>query len=189
MPLFLIFGVLGVLVLGVSKKEDIKTVIQKADGSWLRWDAEFKAAAIKWKLWPDAWKDLKAICMNESSLGEAKSVKRGLEMPTDISGSKSTDGKSWGIMQVTLSTAQWLDNTATEVKLNDPLYSIDLAARYFAYLRKLYPGPVAADLQWIIKSYNQGQGNSNKERAGSIAGYAGEYWARFLRNRARVEEG
>ncbi|KYG70038.1 hypothetical protein AZI85_15205 [Bdellovibrio bacteriovorus] len=189
MPFYLLAGLIGVVFLGFSQKEEIKTVMQKTNGSWTRWDADFKAAAAKWKLWPNAWKDLKAICMNESSLGEAKSVKHGLQYPNDIEASKSYDGKSWGIMQVTLTTAQWLDSSATEAKLNDPIYSIDLAARYLAYLRKLFPGELATDIQWIIKSYNQGPGNSQKERAGTSKGYAGEYWARFQRNRQRVEEG
>ena len=65
---------------------------------------------------------LKAICKIESDLGRAKSVRRGLEVPSDIQGSISFDKKSWGIMQFTIPTAQDFDPSATAEKLNNADY-------------------------------------------------------------------
>lgn len=132
------------------------------------------------------WKMLKRISMIESSLGLNARVAHGLLNPSDIEGSKSYDGKSWGLMQVTLDTAKWLDPSATVEKLNNAEYSIELAAKYFAYLQKYFPKTDARYTEWVVKSYNQGQGNTAKERAGSIAGYAGDYWAKYQKYSTQI---
>lgn len=136
-------------------------------------------------------KMLKAICMNESGLGVVsggieKSVARGLANPKDIEGSKSSDGKSWGIMQVTIPTAQDYDSGATPEKLNNPEYSIKIAAQYIAWLTLQFPSSEPRYTEWIVKSYNQGRGNTAKERRGEIAGYAGDYWLRYQRHYAKL---
>lgn len=180
---WLIGGVLGALFL---TKDKIAETIEENMDSWTQYDALFKKYGAKYSV---PWEWLKAIALNESSLGSAKSVARGIEMPTDIEGSKSSDGKSWGLMQVTLTTAKELDPTATEVKLNNPEYSIGLGAQYVAKMGKRYSKADTRYLEWTIKSYNQGPGNTDKEKSGKIAGYAGEYWLRFQRNLTRVQGG
>jgi len=145
-------------------------------------DPLFKAEAAKYGL---NWKMLKAIAMNESSLGTHPSVARGLAFPSDVDGSKSDDGKSWGIMQVTVPTARDFDPTATAEKLNNPAYSIKIAAQYLAWVLLQFKDDPR--LEWIVKSYNQGVGNTKKERAGAIKGYANEYWSRYQRNFEKIK--
>ena len=125
------------------------------------------------------WKWLKAIAMNESSLGTNPRVVRG-----DV----SEDGKSWGLMQFTLPTAQQFDPSATPEKLNDPEYSIKLGAKFLAWIMARFSKVELRFQEWVIKSYNQGFGNTTKERSGVITGYAGEYWSRFQRNFALIEQ-
>lgn len=151
--------------------------------NWNRWDNAFKSAGSTFGV---PWTWLKAIALNESSLGAYPSVARGLASPTDIQGSKSQDGLSWGLMQVTIKTARGLDPNATEVKLNDPIYSINLAAKYLSQLSSQFPKVDSRYVEYVIKSYNQGPGNTKKEIA-SGKGYADEYWSRFQRNLEKVE--
>lgn len=127
------------------------------------------------------WKMLKAICANESSLGTHPSVVRGMNNPSDIEGSKSSDGKSWGFMQMTLPTAKDFDSTATPEKLNNPEYSIRLAAQFVKWLSNRFKITDPRRNEWIIKSYNQGVGNTQNEIAGK-KGFADEYWDRYQRN-------
>lgn len=132
------------------------------------------------------WKFLKTISMNESSLGKAKSVARGLAAPYDVEGSKSTDGLSWGIMQVTVTTARDFDKTASAIKLNDPDYSVRIASQFIASLKKQFPN---SDRD-VAMAYNQGAGNQKKfiaaEKAGTLgsASYpaARSYWEKFRKN-------
>ncbi len=147
------------------------------DDSFTKWDALFS------RYGGDDWSVLKAICMNESSLGRAPSVALGLVDPSNAEASKSTDGKSWGLMQMTLPTARDYDPDVTPAKLNNPEYSIRLAAQFLRSLRRQF-----SELEFVVKSYNQGAGNSRKEIAGTIDGYAGEYWDRFQRNYKLVLE-
>lgn len=131
-------------------------------------DDLFKNMATKYGL---DWKMLKAIAIIESSLGAHPSVKIGLENPSNVEGSKSSDGKSWGLMQVTIPTARDYDKLVTPEKLNIPYYSVEIASKHLAMLKKLFNG----DVQKIVKSYNQGQGNT-------LAGktYADGYWTKYL---------
>lgn len=167
-------------------KSDIAEAVEAQLPSWNRFDQLFKKYATKYAVDPFL---LKAICLNESDLGREKSVARGLENPTDIEGSKSSDGKSWGLMQVTLTTARDLDPAATQAKLNNAEYSIDLAARYIKSLKRYFPDGVIDQQMWLVKSYNQGPGNSMNERAGKNKGFANEYWTRFQRNYTRAKDG
>jgi hypothetical protein len=155
---------------------------------WTMFDADFQRESAKYS--GQNWKWLKAIALNESELGQEQSVALGIKTPTNVSGSKSSDGKSWGLMQMTLTTAKGLDQAATEVKLNNPQYSIALAAKYLPVIERTLSPLVTRSsprfLEFLIKSYNQGPGNSRLEFVGSIPGYANEYWARFQRNLQKV---
>lgn len=177
----------GAALLGLLavNKQSITETIEEKMPSWNRFDELFKKYAAQNSI---PWTWLKAIALNESSLGDNKSVKRGIENPKDIEGSKSTDGKSWGLMQVTLTTARDMDPSATAEKLNNPEYSVKLAAQYLKKLSSLFSKLESRYTEWVIKSYNQGPGNSRKERDGTSQGFAAEYWARFQRNLKRVEE-
>lgn len=166
-------------------KEEIVEKVENQTDAWTKYDSLFQKYGAKYSV---PWTWLKAIALNESSLGAAKSVARGLAVPTDIEGSKSSDGKSWGLMQVTLTTAKGMDANATQVKLNNPEYSIDLGARYISQLSTQFSKLDNRYTEWVIKSYNQGPGNTRKEISGATSGYAGEYWTRFSRNLKRVED-
>lgn len=172
----------GLLLLFASAMfgEKVVETVEENLGSWNLYDALFKKYgginSVDW-MW------LKAIALNESNLGKEKSVLRGIQMPSDIDGSKSYDGFSWGLMQVTLRTAQGIDSSATAQKLNDPEYSVKLAAKYVATLKSYFNPFDDLFLEKVIKSYNQGPGNTQKNKP-----YADEYWSRFQRNLTRVKE-
>lgn len=128
---------------------------------WTKYDALFKKYGTQYNI---PWQWLKAIAINESDLGQDPRVRLG---------AVSRDGKSWGIMQLTLPTAQDLFGPAlTAEDLNFPYISIQLAAKYLAQLSRLFKG----DLQDIVMSYNQGPGNTLKgyESPGVI-----QYWEEF----------
>lgn len=149
-------------------------------------DDLFKNVATKYQL---DWMMLKAIAANESNVGRYPSVALGMQNPTDWEKSKSQDGKSWGLMQVTLTTARDWDPNATPTLLNNPAYSVDLAARYLQWLYGRFPSIDGRLTEWVVKSYNQGPGNTANERAGKNSGYANEYWDRYQRNYARIQKG
>lgn len=167
----------GIFLASLGKKKD---GAQMSDDAWRKFDALFKKYGATFGV---DWKTLKAIALNESSLGTYPSVALGIREPSSVNASKSQDGLSWGLMQVTISTARTLDPLATAEKLNDPEYSIRLAAAYLKQLQSMF-----SQLEWVVKSYNQGPGNSQKERSGQSKGFADEYWARFQRNLKLVNE-
>ncbi len=146
--------------------------------NWERWDYYFKLSGEKWNV---DWRWLKAIAMNESSLGTNRSVKIGLDNPKNVAGSVSSDGLSYGLMQVTLKTAKDMDPSITAQKLNVPEYSIDLAARYISQLKKMFSITDLRYVEWVIKSYNAG-GGAIKKQINNPTGLADEYWRRFKNN-------
>ena len=170
-----------------SKPKDPSTDSPGADSSdeWTKFDDLFRSAGRINNVDP-TW--LKAIALNESDLGREASVARGLEDPTDVDGSTSSDGKSWGLMQVTIPTGQQFDPNVTPEKLNNASYSVNLSARLVSWLKDQFSDSDPRFLQWVIKSYNQGRGNTNKERKGQIEGYAQAYWDRFQRNLKTVQD-
>lgn len=181
-----ILALFGFIALGASRAASIVPTDSFAptpDGAPADFDALFQkygsAYGVPW-LW------LKAFAMNESSLGRAPSVARGLVEPTDIEGSVSMDGKSWGLMQVTLSTAGDFDSNVTPELLNDPEYSVSIAAQYIAHLIGVFPIVMPGHVEWVVKAYNQGQGNTQKEINGQGGGYADAYWDRWQRNYAQI---
>ncbi|NJM09511.1 MAG: transglycosylase SLT domain-containing protein [Bdellovibrionaceae bacterium] len=136
------------------------------------------------------WQWLAAIAENESNTGRAPSVKRGLASPNDIENSKSSDGKSWGLMQVTIKTAKALDPAATEAKLNNPEYSIKLAAMLLKSDSAQFSKLDLRYMEWVIKSYNQGAPNTKKEMngwRGPWTDHVQQYWERFQANLAKVQ--
>jgi len=155
------FGLAGMIFLGLFKGQEIVDSVETMQESWKKFDFIFKTAGTRYG---HDWHILKAIALNESSLGKATSVARGLVVPSDIQGSMSPDGKSWGLMQVTLKTAKSLDPLATEEKLNSPVYSVDIAARYLNDLFEMFLASDARRLEWVVKSYNQGPGNTMREK-------------------------
>lgn len=136
------------------------------------------------------WKMLKAIAIVESDQGRDGSVKRGLENPSDIEGSKSRDGLSWGLMQVTLTTARDYDSAASAQKLNNPEYSVRIASQHLARLKKIFSATDPRFNEWVVKSYNQGQGNTLKEmKSTSTTSYqaARNYWLKYMNAYSSIE--
>lgn len=124
---------------------------------------------------------IKAIMLNESNLGRAPSVVRGLENPEDIEASKSSDGKSWGLMQLTLPTARMFESAIMPAGLNDPEVSVRIGTKYLAWIiaRK------GLDEEKVSRSYNGGTGylTTVQGKRDTPA-----YYERFKRNLALVDE-
>lgn len=138
-----------------------------ANVAWTRYDAIFKRYASQYGV---SWLWLKAFSLNESVLGTD---------PLTSRGAVSSDGKSWGIMQVTLATA--IDLGAGPIEgpaLNDPDLSVRLAAKLVRNLKAEF----GSDTRAIVMSYNEGPGNFKKGRV------VEEYWARWQRNLALAEQ-
>lgn len=134
---------------------------------WDKFDSAFKQEGANYAI---DWQWLKAIAIVESSLGQNSSVE---------SGGVSSDGKSYGLMQMTLVTARWLRLNTTVSDLNNPDISIKLAAQYLNYLKTIFN-----DERKIIMSYNQGQGNTLKGKE-----YASDYYKKFQDALKLVKEG
>ena len=123
---------------------------------------------------------LKTIAANESSVGENPRVKIGIEHPDQIYNSVPTDGKSWGLMQVTLSTARQFEKSVTEVDLNNPEVSVRLAAKYINWVMRNY----GSDLEYVVRSYNGGPA-WKKTKIGPAATQV--YWSHFLANYEKIK--
>lgn len=136
--------------------------------NWDKFDQAFKQEGANYGI---DWNWLKAIAIIESTLGQNKSVE---------AGGVSTDGKSYGLMQFTLPTAQWLRKGTSVADLNNPDISIKLAAQYLNYLKTI----AGFDERKIIMSYNQGQGNTLKGKE-----YAADYYKKFQSALKLVKEG
>jgi len=149
------------------------------DSDFNRYDALFKTAAKKYNI---PWEWIKAVAIIESRLGEASSVKRGLENPDDTEGSKSSDGLSWGIMQVTLRTAQELRPGTMVRDLNNPQISIDLGAKYLGKMYTYFLG----NEENTIRAYNGGPGWNKSEKGRSMTAV---YYSRFKKALDEVKNG
>jgi soluble lytic murein transglycosylase-like protein len=147
------------------------------------YDDLFKKYASRYGL---DWKMLKAIAIIESRLGDERSVKNGISNPKDIENSKSYDGLSWGLMQVTISTASDYDPSVTAEKLNNPEYSVKIASQYLADLKKLFSQYDRVS-EYMVKSYNQGQGNTLKEIAMKGGHFADAYFLKYLNAYSNLE--
>jgi membrane-bound lytic murein transglycosylase MltF len=120
------------------------------------------------------WRWLMAFGYTESDNGEATSVAYGLENPGDREGSKSSDGLSWGVMQMTERTANDLRPGTTFQELNNPETSILLGAQYVRQLMDRFPG----NREYTVRSYNGGPGFMNTARGQSDTP---KYYARWLK--------
>jgi hypothetical protein len=131
------------------------------------------------------WTFMQTICFIESNFGENPRVKIGLNDPTNVYGSRSSDGLSWGIMQLRPSTARDFDPNATEILLNNAEYSILIASRYIDWCRKYILKNTDLKesdprfLEYLAKSYNQGVGNTVNEIKYKSLGFAANYWEKF----------
>lgn len=134
---------------------------------WYRYDAWFRAYAEDYGV---DWTWLKAIAMTESSLGTNSRV---------VAGIQSSDGLSWGLMQLTLPTASDMKGgQATIDELNDPETSIHWAAKYLYTLSLI----VGDDAKRIIMGYNEGPGNVLKGKV------VEDYYAKWFANWLIVQE-
>lgn len=133
-----------------------------------RFDHLFKKYASRESI---NWLWLKAIAWNESTIGNNARV---------LTGQVSSDGKSWGIMQLTLPTARQFAPNITIEKLNDPDTSIDIASRLLAWLLVEFKG----DLSKAVKAYNQGIGNTKNGK-----NYADSYFAKFQTHLFQLQKG
>lgn len=172
-------------VVASTKGNDIVDYVDEKSSSWTKFDSLFKKYAAQYNL---DWKDLKAISLVESDLGRYPSVAHGMKFPNDVEKSKSQDGKSWGLMQVTVTTAKDFDPTASPEKLNDPEYSVMLASKYLKMTRKYFSESDPRFKEFWIKSYNQGAGNTLKRDVKGLKGYADDYWVKFQKQLKRVME-
>lgn len=176
-------SILGVSAIALFSKGASAASIAKVK-SITKFDPFFQKAGLDNGI---DWKMLKTIAMVESTLGENPRVKKGLLNPNDIIGSMSEDGKSWGLMQLTVPTARDYDKTATEVKLNYPEYSIGISAKLLAMLNRIFKG----NERDIIMAYNQGLGNQRKfiqmEKDGTLKPHqfpaAKNYYEKYKKNK------
>ena len=156
----LILGALGAAALS-SNKAGVSVT-----NDWNKYDSLFKRYgdlnSVPW-IW------LKAIALNESNLGRD---------PLVANKKWSSDGKSRGLMQLTIPTASDYQKGVTPDQLDDPETSVRIAAQYIGYLYKRYAG----DPMKTIMSYNQGQGNTDKGKQ-----YALDYFQRWQKNLDQVE--
>lgn len=152
-----------------------------AKGDLSEWDALIKSASRKWNV---PWRWIKAVALNESDYGRYPSVALGIRNPDDLEGSVSDDKLSYGFMQMTLSTAQWLVPGITARDLNNPAVSIDLGARYLRWLMDR-PASQGGDREWVIRGYNGGPGWAVTSKGPAMTAV---YYERFLRNLDLVME-
>lgn len=148
------------------------------DDSFFVYDEYFKKFGRLYKV---PWRLAKAIALNESDLGRAASVALGIREPGNIEGSKSSDGKSWGIMQTTLETARMMEGMIVNEKyLNDPENSIRIGVKYLKWLMDRNN----RDEEKTVRGYNGGPGYM-KTRLGPSMTLV--YWTRYLKNKALIQ--
>lgn len=161
----------GLAIMALNKKQE-----PKDKDPFYEWDDLIRKYSNQFKV-PFEW--IKAIMLTESSLGQARSVKRGLENPNDIEGSKSSDGKSWGLMQTTIPTARMFEPGVTAVQLNDPETSVRIGVKYLAWLIS----KKGMNEELVARSYNGGPGFLASETGRNMTAL---YYAKFMKNLALV---
>ena len=137
------------------------------------------------------WKFAKRISWIESRVGLNSRVALGIREPANIEGSKSYDGKSWGLMQTTIPTASDYLPNVTAMQLNNPEISIMIGIQHIAFLQRSYPQFSERDL---AMAYNHGQGNQlnfiKKEKSGTLKEteyLAGrDYYSKYLQAKALI---
>ena len=179
----MIYLIIGGLAIGLLLAGNTQVKATNSDyiDPFFRWDGLFKKYGEQYGI---PWRWLKSICMVESDLGRARSVKLGLDSPSDVNNSKSSDGKSWGIMQTTLSTARQFESSITEVGLNDPEISVRIAAKYLSWIGKNYFAISSGNRESVIRSYNGGPGFRRTAQGIRDTPF---YYSKFLDNLALVK--
>lgn len=147
-------GVLVIIIFGVSK------VVGSNEKLTRQYDALFLKYATKYGL--DA-KMLKAIALNESTLGKNKGYE--------------PIGGTTGLMQIKLSTARDFFKNLTAIELESDEKQIETASAFLASLKKQFNG----DERKYVMSYNQGAGNT---RAGKE--YAADYYLKYLKHKQLI---
>lgn len=156
---FLFIAFLGVILMtGKPEKFPYKY--------WNDYDALFKKYAAENGI---DWQLMKAIALNESTLGQSWLVENKMW---------SSDGKSRGLMQLTVPTANDFEKVTAE-QLDDAETSIRIAAKFLKQLTGIFQG----NTQKIVMSYNQGAGNTLKGKL-----YAVEYFRRWENHYKFVKE-
>lgn len=179
MNYFLIVAALALAAFAASRNQTVIDAVITELPAFEKFDPLFKQYGLEEGV---PWRWLKAFAMNESSLGTHPSVSLGMDDPSNPQ-SVSDDGLSYGLMQLTLPTANDYESVSF-ADLNNPETSVRIAARFISHLMAKF----SSQKQWVVKAYNEGEGNAAKERAGQIAGKAQEYWDRWQRNLSRVLE-
>lgn len=133
----------------------------KSDSKWSsKYDALFIKYANKYGL---DWKMLKAIAIKESTLGENPRVK---------AGQVSTDGLTYGLMQMKFSTAKYYLKGLTEIDFRTNYdQQIHAAALFLADLKKKY----GWSGKKLVISYNQGETHTKNGKD-----YTGDYYPKYL---------
>lgn len=108
-------------------------------------------------------KMLKAIALNESTLGKNKGYE--------------PKGGTTGLMQIKLSTAQDFFKNLTATELEKDEVQIKTASAFLASLKKQFNG----DEKKTVMSYNQGAGAT---KAGKT--YADPYWEKYLKHKQLI---
>lgn len=124
------------------------------------------------------WKNIKATAIIESNEGKHPSVSLGLQDP-DNESSVSEDGLSYGIMQVTISTANDFFPGTTFSDLNNPDRCVKIAAAIMNRNAQTFPG----NLEYQVRAYNGGTGFLRTKRGQNDTPI---YWQKFQRARAKL---
>jgi soluble lytic murein transglycosylase-like protein len=141
--------VIGAVLLFLVLKNEAQAVF---DPEFDKYNSLYRKYAKAYRV---PWRWIKAIAIVESNQGKAASVARGLLNPTDVEGSKSSDGLSWGIMQTTLANArERFGMLVSEAWLNNPENSIMAGAAYLGYLIRLF----GLNEEKVSRAYNGGPG-------------------------------
>ena len=115
-----------------------------------KWDSLLKKYS---KIYGVPWRWMKVIILNESSNGTNKKVLAGLANPSDVEGSKSSDGKSWGLMQITLPTAKGLTGRVVSAEeLNNADFNVQLSAQLLKQLIARF----GYSFHDVMRAYNGG---------------------------------
>ena len=165
------FGAIAFLILSYKGGTVLADMSVQNDDGFYKWDALFKRYGKQYGV---PWRWIKAIAWNESSLGTARSVALGLREPSNIEGSKSFDGKSWGLMQTTLATAREIQPNVTEIDLNNPETSIRIGTAILARLIKRFG---IDDRESVVRAYNGGPGFMKTVQGRTITPV---YYSRFV---------
>jgi len=148
MPALVLLLLAGLLYVG---RDAVGAEITQLTDEYTRWDSLFKKYS---KISGVPWRWIKAVCWVESDLGRADSVAYGLEHPEETEASKSSDGKSWGLMQTIITTSNEMRPGTTIADLNNPEISIMIGAKVLGRNLRKFPNNRTS----VFRAYNGGLG-------------------------------